>query len=86
MKWNPIVGASEGSTAGNAVATPMAIAAANPLFGQLADLATVQVAASTVTTAILLPIYISFLVRRTDLTGMTDQQAETTTGSGETTA
>ena len=27
--WNPIVGTAEGSTAGNAVGTPMAIAAAN---------------------------------------------------------
>ena len=86
FKWNPIVGASEGSTAGNAVATPMAIAAANPLFGQLADLATVQVAASTVTTAILLPIYISFLVKRTDLTGLTEDKEDDTAGTSETTA
>jgi 2-keto-3-deoxygluconate permease len=64
LGWNPIVGAAEGSTAGNAVATPMAIAAANPAFQAIADIATVQVAASTVTTAILLPIYISFLVSR----------------------
>ncbi|MDQ0339669.1 2-keto-3-deoxygluconate permease [Caldalkalibacillus uzonensis] len=62
--WNPIVGAAEGSTAGNAVATPAAIAAANASFASVADLATVQVAASTVTTAILLPIYIAFLVKR----------------------
>jgi len=86
FKWNPIVGASEGSTAGNAVATPMAIAAANPLFGQLADLATVQVAASTVTTAILLPIYISFLVKRTDLTGLTEDTQDDTAQAGETAA
>lgn len=63
--WNPIVGAAEGSTAGNAVATPMAIAAANQVFAPVAQLATVQVAASTVTTAILLPLYISFLVKLT---------------------
>jgi len=61
--WNPIVGAAEGSTAGNAVATPMAIAAANQVFAPVAKLATVQVAASTVTTAILLPLFISFLVK-----------------------
>lgn len=61
--WNPIVGAAEGSTAGNAVATPMAIATANAAFAPVAQLATVQVAASTVTTAILLPFYISFLVK-----------------------
>ncbi|WP_337997540.1 2-keto-3-deoxygluconate permease [Oleispirillum naphthae] len=63
LGWNPIVGAAEGSTAGNAVATPMAIAAANQVFAPVAKLATVQVAASTVTTAILLPLFISFLVK-----------------------
>ncbi|MCJ8141152.1 2-keto-3-deoxygluconate permease [Falsirhodobacter halotolerans] len=72
LGWNPIVGAAEGSTAGNAVATPVAIAAANPAFAALSQLATVQVAASVVTTAILMPLYISFLVTRTDLTGLRD--------------
>lgn len=66
FKWNPIVGAAEGSTAGNAVATPAAIAAANASFAGVAGLATVQVAASTVTTAILLPIFIGFLIKRTN--------------------
>ncbi|MEN8702315.1 2-keto-3-deoxygluconate permease [Bacillus infantis] len=69
LKWNPIVGAAEGSTAGNAVATPAAIAAASASFSQYADLATVQVAASTVTTAILLPLYIAFLVKRMERKG-----------------
>ncbi len=64
--WNPIVGAAEGSTAGNAVATPAAIAAANASFASIAPLATVQVAASTVTTAFLLPLYIAFLVKRVE--------------------
>ncbi|THG89465.1 2-keto-3-deoxygluconate permease, partial [Alkalihalobacillus alcalophilus ATCC 27647 = CGMCC 1.3604] len=62
--WNPIVGTAEGSTAGNAVGTPMAIAAANVSFMPMAELATVQVAASVVTTAILLPIFIGFLAKR----------------------
>ncbi|KML37418.1 2-keto-3-deoxygluconate permease [Cytobacillus firmus] len=69
FKWNPIVGAAEGSTAGNAVATPAAIAAASAGFAQYAELATVQVAASTVTTAILLPLYIAFLVKRLERKG-----------------
>ncbi|QIZ66021.1 2-keto-3-deoxygluconate permease [Geobacillus subterraneus] len=64
LGWNPIVGAAEGSTAGNAVATPAAIAAANASFANVVDLATVQVAASTVTTAILLPLYIAFLSKK----------------------
>ncbi|GAA0363276.1 2-keto-3-deoxygluconate permease [Bacillus horti] len=69
FNWNPIVGAAEGSTAGNAVATPAAIAAANASFASVADIATVQVAASTVTTAILLPIFIAFLVKRLEKKG-----------------
>lgn len=67
--WNPIVGAAEGSTAGNAVGTPAAIAAANAAFAPVAEIATVQVAASVVTTAILLPIFIGFLVKRLEKSG-----------------
>ncbi len=67
--WNPIVGASEGSTAGNAVGTPAAIIAANAAFASHAELATVQIAASVVTTAILLPIFIGFLSKRLDKNG-----------------
>lgn len=69
FKWNPIVGAAEGSTAGNAVATPAAIAAANASFATHVDLATVQIAASTVTTAILLPVFVGFLVKRLEKKG-----------------
>ncbi|WP_018924865.1 2-keto-3-deoxygluconate permease [Salsuginibacillus kocurii] len=69
FNWNPIVGASEGSTAGNAVATPAAIASANAAFASIESIATVQVAASVVTTAILLPIYIGFLVKRAEKKG-----------------
>ena len=67
--WNPIVGASEGSTAGNAVGTPAAIAAANASFMPIAQIATVQVAASVVTTAILLPVFIGFLSKRLEKSG-----------------
>ncbi|MBT2764376.1 2-keto-3-deoxygluconate permease [Paenibacillus sp. ISL-20] len=69
LKWNPIVGAAEGSTAGNAVATPAAIGAANASFAAFTDIATVQVAASVVTTAILLPLYVGFLVKRLEKKG-----------------
>ncbi|MEH7222239.1 2-keto-3-deoxygluconate permease [Bacillus sp. JJ1566] len=67
--WNPLVGASEGTTAGNAVATPAAIVAANASFAQYAELATVQIAASVVTTAILLPIVMGFLAKRLENKG-----------------
>ncbi len=75
LGWNPIVGAAEGSTAGNAVATPMAIAAANATFAPVAKLATVQVAASTVTTAILLPLFISFLVKHFHVKSTAEENA-----------
>ncbi|GIO21532.1 2-keto-3-deoxygluconate permease [Oceanobacillus sp. J11TS1] len=70
MKWNPVVGAAEGSTAGNAVATPAAIAAASPAFAANVELATVQVAAAVVTTAVLLPFYVGFLVKRLEKKGI----------------
>ncbi|WP_181348050.1 2-keto-3-deoxygluconate permease [Thalassobacillus sp. CUG 92003] len=70
FKWNPIAGAAEGSTAGNAVATPAAIAGANAGFASTAELATVQVAASTVTTAVLLPIFVGLLVKRLERKGV----------------
>lgn len=70
FKWNPIVGAAEGSTGGNAVATPAAIAAASASFATHVELATVQVAASVVTTAILLPFYMGFLVKRLNKKGV----------------
>lgn len=76
LKWNPIVGAAEGSTAGNAVATPAAIAAASASFASVVDIATVQVAASTVTTAILLPLYIGFLVKRIERKGFIFENGE----------
>ncbi|MBX9974784.1 2-keto-3-deoxygluconate permease [Cytobacillus firmus] len=82
FKWNPIVGAAEGSTAGNAVATPAAIAAASAGFAQYAELATVQVAASTVTTAILLPLYIAFLVKRLERKGYEFKEGNLTKVNG----
>ncbi|MDQ0206896.1 2-keto-3-deoxygluconate permease [Alkalicoccobacillus murimartini] len=64
FKWNPLIGAAEGSTAGNAVATPAAIATASTAFAYNVELATVQVAASVVTTAILLPMFVGYLAKR----------------------
>lgn len=75
FKWNPLVGAAEGSTAGNAVATPAAIAAASSAFAYNVELATVQVAASVVTTAILLPIFIGFLAKRLEKKGQLPEEA-----------
>lgn len=62
--WNPIVGVAEGAVAGNAIATPAAIAAVNASFAPQVELATVQIAAAVVTSGILLPIYVSFLAKK----------------------
>ncbi|MBM7599107.1 2-keto-3-deoxygluconate permease [Virgibacillus halotolerans] len=67
--WNPIVGASEGSTAGNAIATPAVLAAANPAFAAQVEIATVQIAACVVTSLVLLPIFITFLAKRLEKKG-----------------
>ncbi|GHS92922.1 2-keto-3-deoxygluconate permease [Synergistales bacterium] len=57
------VGAAVGTTAGNAAATPAAFAAVDPSFASYAGVATIQVSASIVITAILCPILVDFLSR-----------------------
>lgn len=64
--WNPIVGFSAATTGGNAVATPAAIAAVSPAFSSMVNIATVQVAACAVTTGILMPLFVAFLMKRSD--------------------
>jgi len=62
-----IAGAAASSTAGNAVATPAAVALADPGFAAISAIATPQVAASTITTAILAPILTAYLAKRKKL-------------------
>ncbi len=59
-----IGGAAASSTAGNAVATPAAVAIADPSLKAIAAVATPQVAASTITTAMLTPVLTTFIVKR----------------------
>lgn len=59
-----IAGAAASSTAGNAVATPAAVALADPSLAGVAAIATPQVAASTITTALLVPVITTYLVKR----------------------
>lgn len=60
-----VAGAAASSTAGNAAGTPQAVAIADPSFALIAPMATVQVAASVIVTAILTPMLTAYMYRRT---------------------
>lgn len=60
FREEPIIGLATGSTAGNAVATPAAVAAADPSLAAIATLATAQVAAACVVSAIVCPFVVSY--------------------------
>ncbi len=59
-----IAGAAVSSTAGNAVATPMAVAMIDPNLQAMAIVATPQVAASIVITAVLTPMLTIYIAKR----------------------
>ena len=58
---HPQVGGAIGTTAGNAVGTPAAVAAADPSMLPISEIATAQVAAAVIVTAILCPVLVNFL-------------------------
>ncbi|MFZ1873013.1 MAG: 2-keto-3-deoxygluconate permease 1, partial [Chania sp.] len=66
-----IAGAAASSTAGNAVATPLAIAQADPSLASVAAAAAPLIAASVITTAILTPILTSWVAKRNAAKGTT---------------
>jgi 2-keto-3-deoxygluconate permease len=58
-----IAGAAASNTAGNSAAVPRAIALADPSYAAIAPVATVQVAASVIVTAVLTPILTAWMFR-----------------------
>lgn len=72
---NPAVGAAIGTTAGNAVATPEAVAAVDPSLAVVAAAATVQVAAAIIVTAICCPLLVSYLDKKVNRTSRKNKEA-----------
>lgn len=61
---HPQIGAAIGTSAGNSVATPAAIAAVDPSLLGIAATATAQIAAAIIVTAILAPLLVSWLDKK----------------------
>lgn len=70
-----IAGAAASSTAGNAAGTPQAVALADPSYAAIAPLATIQVAASVIVTAILTPVLTAYIHRRVQKKTRASEQA-----------
>ncbi|SMB98944.1 2-keto-3-deoxygluconate permease [Thermanaeromonas toyohensis ToBE] len=64
LREKSAIGFAIGTTAGNSVATPAIVADADPSFKPFLAVATPQVAASVLVTAILVPIFTHYLDRR----------------------
>ena len=60
---NPEVGAAIGATAGNAAATPLAVAAVDSSLLAVAETATAQITAAIIVTALGCPVLVSALHR-----------------------
>lgn len=73
-----IAGAAASTTAGNAVATPAAVALADPGLAAISTIAAPQVAASTITTAILTPVITAYIAKR----GKTTESIKYKSGDG----
>lgn len=73
---NVIAGFCEASTAGNAIATPLAVATIDPSLAGVQATATAQVAAAVVTTAFTMPFAVAYLARWQRSRGITPEAEE----------
>lgn len=71
-----IAGAAASSTAGNSAAVPKAVAMADPTYNAIAPIATVQVAASVIVTAVLTPILTSYMYNKVHKKAPDQEQVE----------
>lgn len=75
------IGFAAGTTAGNAIATPAVVAAADPTFQQYVGTATAQVAACVLISSILAPVLASYFLKRAgELKPVDDDAALSTSG------
>ncbi len=80
-----LVGAvSEASVAGNAIATPAVVAALDPSFLAVKDIATAQIAASVVVTAFVLPFIVAWFANWQKRRGVSPENEEAFYESGRT--
>jgi 2-keto-3-deoxygluconate permease len=73
---NVVAAACEATTAGNAIATPAAVAAVDPSFLAIQGTATAQVAAAVVTTAFVAPFLVAYVARRQAAMGVSPENEE----------
>lgn len=71
---NVISGAAESAVAGNAIATPAAIAAVDPALEAIQDEATAQVAAAVVVTAFITPFLVAWVSKLQARNGITKEK------------
>jgi 2-keto-3-deoxygluconate permease len=62
-----VAGAANASTAGNAVATPAAVAMIDPSLNHAATIATPQVAAAVIITVLLVPVLTAYIARKNEM-------------------
>lgn len=70
------LGFAAGTTAGNAIATPAIVGAADPKFAPFVETATAQIAASVLITAIIAPLLASWVLKREGGLTVIDEDGE----------